>query len=167
MKLVGDIVATLLVVLSCATLWFAPSSPPLLEREGTARRARVLSVDDSGLQTHGLLKFGTQQLTVGMLEGPHKGKTFRAVNEIRAQMELDKQFKPGDQAVVIEKGGENPATDTLVARDHWRLGWIAPLFVGVDHADRAIAFVLFCELACDFGQSLGPGYAHAHRDIRP
>ena len=139
MKLVGDIVATLLVVLSCAALWFAPSPPPLLEREGTARRARVLSVDDSGLQTHGLLKFGTQQLTVGMLEGPHKGKTFRAVNEIRAQMELDKQFKPGDQAVVIEKGGENPATDTLVARDHWRLGWIATLFVG------------FCALLILFG----------------
>jgi len=140
MKRLGDIVAVLLLALSCAALWFAPSPPPLLTQEGgTPRRARVLSVDDSSLQELGLLKFGTQHLEVGMLEGPHQGKTFRAVNEIRAQMELDKQFRVGDQAVVIEKEHANPSKDTLVARDHWRLGWTLTLFLG------------FCALLCLFG----------------
>ena len=139
MKRLGDIVAILLLALSCAALWFAPSPPALLSQNGTARRARVLTVDDSSLEEHGLLKFGTQHLTVGMLEGPNKGKTFRAANEVRAQLELDKLFKPGDQAVVVEKGNEKPSTDTLVARDHWRLGWIATLFLG------------FCALLCLFG----------------
>lgn len=139
MKRLGDIVAILLLALSCAALWFAPSPPALLSQNGTARRARVLTVDDSSLEEHGLLKFGTQHLTVGMLEGPNKGKTFRAANEVRAQLELDKLFKPGDQAVVVEKGNEKPGTDTLVARDHWRLGWIATLFLG------------FCALLCLFG----------------
>ena len=138
-KLFGDIAAVCLLALSCAALWLAPSPAPILAQEGEARRARVLTVDDSALEEHGLLKFGTQHLTVGLLDGPNAGKTFRAVNEIRAQMELDKSFRPGDQALVIEKGGENPATDTLVARDHWRLGWAAALFLG------------FCALLCLFG----------------
>ena len=139
MKTVGNLVALVLLALVCAALWFAPSPPALLAQEGTPRRARVLSVDDSNLALHGLLHFGTQHLTVGMLEGPHRGKTFRAVNELRAQLELDKRFKPGDQALVIENGTENPATDTLVARDHWRLGWGATLFLG------------FCALLVLFG----------------
>lgn len=141
MKRLGDIVAILLLALSCAALWFAPSPPPLTAsaEQTTARRARVLSVDDSALEEHGLLKFGTQHLTVGLLEGPNRGKAFRAVNEVRAQLELDKFFQPGDLAVVLEKAGDNPRTATLVARDHWRLGWIATLFLG------------FCALLCLFG----------------
>lgn len=139
MKRLGDSAAVLLLACLCAALWFAPSPPAVAEREGTARRARVLTVDDSDIQLHGLLKFGTQHLTVGMLEGPNSGKTFRAVNEMRAQMDIDKHFVPGDLAMVIERGGENPASDTLVARDHWRLGWAIALFLG------------FCALLCLFG----------------
>ena len=139
MKRLGDIAAVLLLGLLCAALWIAPSPPPVTTQEGVARRARVLEVDDSGVAVHGLLKFGTQRLKVGMLDGPHRGRTFRAVNEIRAQMDLDKHFAPGDQAVVIERGDEDPAADTLVARDHWRFGWAATLFLG------------FCALLCMFG----------------
>ncbi len=139
MKRLGDSVAVLLLACLCVALWRAPSPPALVVREGTARRARVLTVDDSNIELHGVMKFGTQHLTVGMLDGPNSGKTFRAVNELRAQMDLDKHFAPGDEAVVIERGGENPDTDTLVARDHWRLGWALTLFL------------CFCALLCLFG----------------
>lgn len=139
MKRLGDSAAVLLLACLCAALWFAPPPPAVAEREGTARRARVLSVDDSGLEIHGLLKFGTQHLTVGMLDGPHGGKTFRAVNEMRAQMDLDKHFAPGDHAVVIEPEGALRPDATLIARDHWRLGWASALFL------------CFCAFLCLFG----------------
>jgi uncharacterized membrane protein len=76
---------------------------------------------------------------VELLAGPMKGRTFRAANELRAQMELDKLFRPGDTALVIVRPGDEPSDATLVARDHWRLGWAGGLFAA------------FCVLLCAFG----------------
>ena len=139
----GDIAATLLLAALCAALWFAPSPLASSDKVGEARRALVLETDDSTVETHGLLKFGSQRLKVRMLEGPRKGTTFSAVNEIRAQMDLDKHFAPGDTAVVIERGDEDPEADALIARDHWRLGWAAALFAA------------FAALLCVFGGTVG------------
>ena len=44
---------------------------------------------------------------------------------------------------------------------------LAPLLVAVYHTYAAVAFVLLRELACDLGERLGLGNAHAHRDIGP
>lgn len=134
----GDLLAVVFLVLSCVGLWFMPPPPALAAQEGTTRRARVVSVDDSSLEQHGLLKFGTQHLTVRLLAGPHAGETVGAVNELRAQMELDKLFKPGDTALVIEPSGDL-SNGGLVARDHWRLGW------------GAVLFGVFCVLLAIFG----------------
>ena len=56
-----------------------------------------LSVDDSALQTLGLVEFGTQHLSVKLKDG----RVFTAANELRGQMELDKKFAPGETALVI------------------------------------------------------------------
>ena len=134
-----EIVSVLLLVASCVALWFVPPPRALASPEGVATRARVVSVDDSMLETHGYLRFGTQRLDVELLAGPRKGQTFRAANELRAQMELDKLFKPGDTALVIVRPNDEPSETTLVARDHWRLGWAGGLFAA------------FCLLLCAFG----------------
>ena len=139
----GDIAAVLLLAALCAALWFAPSPLASSVADGKVRRALVVETDDSTVETHGLLKFGSQRLKVRMLDGPRKGVTFSAANEIRAQMDLDKHFAPGDTAVVIEKGDEDPATAVLVARDHWRLGWASALFAA------------FGVLLCVFGGKVG------------
>ena len=129
----------LLLAACCVALWFVPQPRTVASPEGVATRARVVSVDDSMLETHGYLRFGTQHLDVELLAGPMKGKMFRAANELRAQMELDKLFRPGDTALVIVRPGDAPSKTTLVARDHWRLGWAGGLFVA------------FCILLCAFG----------------
>ncbi len=134
-----DILAVGILAASCAALWFVPSPRALAPRDGTATRARVVSTDNSLLETLGFVKYGTQRLDVELLEGPRKGQTFRAANELRAQMELDKLFRPGDTAIVVVGPDDTPENAMLVARDHWRLGWAAALFV------------LFCALLCAFG----------------
>ena len=108
---------------------FLPESKAFLAQSGETSRAEVIEVDDSELQTLGLVAFGTQSLKVRLPDGSVKS----AHNEIRAQLDLDKKFKPGDRILVVL--GEEP----LIARDHWRLGWIAVLFGG------------FCVLLVAFG----------------
>jgi len=128
------------VVLVAAALWFVPSPPNLAFDSGAELvRAQVVSVDDSGVETSGLLRYGTQRVVAEALDGKWRGKTFSAANELRAQLELDKEFAPGDVALLSVKPGDEPGKTTVVAKDHWRLGWAAALFGG------------FCVLLCAFG----------------
>lgn len=111
-----------------------PGPRPLADDTVSAVRAEVLETDDSGVSLHGLVEFGTQRLKVRLPDG----RVFDAANELRAQLELDKKFAPGDTALVTLP--ENANVDSiLVARDHWRTGWICGLFLA------------FCVLLCVFG----------------
>lgn len=127
------------LLLSCVGLWFIPQPPPLAVSEGRALRAKVVETDESKLETVGLLKYGSQMIKAEILEGPKKGQVFSAVNDLRSQMEIDKVFKPGDTAVVIVKDEDTPEKSTIVARDHWRLGW------------AGVLLFFFCALLCWFG----------------
>ena len=102
----------------CVGMWFLPSPRQLAQSPGTTTRAKVVAVDNSLLQRHGLIEFGTQKLVVELPNGEKK----EAANELRAQLELDKKFEVGDTALVIE--GNEP----LVARDHWRTMGLVILF---------------------------------------
>jgi len=127
MKGTGYVPAVAFALL-CVAMWFAPPVRPLADGGGEAVRARVISTDDGAVELTGQLEYGTQNLEVEILSGPAKGRRFRAANELRAQLDFDKKFKAGDSAVVIWPAGGAKDGDTLVARDHWRLGWLAALF---------------------------------------
>ncbi len=115
--------------LACIALSLLPGPRHLAAPAGETARAEVIEVDDSNLQRHGLIEFGTERLKVRLADGAVK----EAHNELRAQLELDKTFKVGDTALVVL--GAEP----LVARDHWRLGWACALFLA------------FAALLCWFG----------------
>ncbi len=140
----ANLLAVTVMLLSAAAMWFIPSPKQLASDHGVAVRAKVLSVDNSTVQMLGLLRYGSQHLTVEILEGVAKGKTYHAVNEIRAQMDLDKDFHPGDTAVVVLQNGDDAQDSaTLIARDQYRMGWGWILFGG------------FCVLLCAFGGWVG------------
>lgn len=128
MKFREGLAVFLLAALSAA-LVLMPSPRGIAHDGEMSCRARVVSVDDSQLQVTGLIEYGTQILSVELLSGPGKGRTFRAENELRAQLDIDKKFRPGDTALVTWPGGEVKDGATLVARDHYRLGWGVALFV--------------------------------------
>ena len=134
-----EIVFIAVVLAACGALYFAPSTPQLLNQSGTTATARVLSVDDANVQQHGLVRAGSQLLEVEILDGKLKGRRFRAGNELRGQPELDKEFRVGDTAVVAIPAEVDPASTMLTARDHYRNGWGIVLFGG------------FCILLCLFG----------------
>lgn len=134
-----NFIPVLILALVCVGLWLMPAARTVAGEQGISARARVAKVDNSDVQRLGVLDYGSQHLEVEVLDGAERGKMFRANNEIRAQLDVDKTFKVGDVAVVvIPPGGATPG-ETLVARDHWRLGWMGVMFGG------------FCLLLCVFG----------------
>ncbi len=138
----------------CVAMLFLPSARTVARDDGACLRAKVVSVDDSQLTLAGLVEYGTQRLEVEMLEGPLKGRRFRAENEMRAQLDIDKKFSPGDTAAVTWPEGGPPPDGVLVARDHWRLGWAGVLFAafavllvvfgGATGAKALFSFVFSC-----------------------
>ena len=126
-RALAQFVAWTALAASAVALFLAPGPRPLVQSGGArVERAEVLEVDDSGVQLHGLVEFGTECLTVRLRDG----REAKACNELRAQLELDKKFRPGDTALVVVPEGCGP-DDTLVARDHWRLGWAFALFAAL------------------------------------
>lgn len=130
----GRFVSVLLLAAVCAALWLMPGPRALVHDGLAAQCAEVLEVDDSELQTHGLVEFGTEHLKIRLRDG----RVFPAENELRAQMDLDKRFRPGDVALAIVPDDAKDG-DVLTVRDHWRMGWGCGLFAA------------FCALLCAFG----------------
>ena len=123
-----DLVPTAVLAALCVAMAFVPSAENVVCANGTSMRAKVVAVDDSQLRLTGLVEYGSQRLEVELLEGPAAGRRFAAANELRAQPDIDKKFRAGDTASVTWPAGGAKDGDTLVARDHWRLGWMAVLF---------------------------------------
>lgn len=125
------------VVLAAATVYLVlkPGADVLVSSPSSSTStAKVVEVDDSSVEDLGNVMYGTQRLTVALPDG----RKFDAENELRAQMELDKMFQPGDKIVVELPKTLNENT-VLFARDYWRIGWALALFV------------LFAVLLCIFG----------------
>ena len=97
----------LVVLLCCGGLYLLPSPPSLLHPEGTRGLAYVTRVDNSGIRQHGLIRAGSQCLEVEIANGRFQGRRFRAGNELRGQLELDKEFRVGDliSVTVPERAG--------------------------------------------------------------
>ena len=150
----GDWATVAVLAALCVAMAFAPSAEKVVRDDGLSMRAKVLSVDNEQVSTAGLVEYGTQHLEVEMLEGPARGGRFRAENELRAQLDIDKKFEPGDTACVTWPEHGAGVGDTLIARDHWRLGWAWVLFAafavllvafgGATGAKALFSFVFGC-----------------------
>ncbi|MDO5580454.1 MAG: YibE/F family protein [Planctomycetia bacterium] len=117
-----------LILVFCVGLFFLDLAPAPFKEKGSKEKALVLETDDSDLSTIGLVRQGSQHLKVKILSGKQKGEIFSADNLLRAQMDLDKIFKPGDLVLVALYEGAEPETATLNAQDHYRLEWTVSLF---------------------------------------
>lgn len=125
------------VVLAAATVYLVlkPGADVLVSSPSSSTStAKVVEVDDSSVEDLGNVMYGTQRLRVALPDG----REFDAENELRAQMELDKMFRPGD-TIVVELPKTLNENTVLFARDYWRIGWAVALFV------------LFAVLLCIFG----------------
>lgn len=147
------IMAGVMIVL-CAVLFFVDTMPPAAEQPGTKERAVVLETDDSGLRQIGTVRMGTQILKVRMLSGQWKGRDFHAFNELRAQMDLDKVFVPGDVILAGVLHDITPEDGTINAQDYYRITGLVVLFAlfallllafgGLTGFNALLSFVFTC-----------------------
>ncbi len=102
----------------------------LIDTNAERVRARVVSTDNSEVQQLGIVKVGTQIVTVELLSGRFKGTHTAGVNELIGSMELDTLFAPGDTALVTldlaMDGHKIIATNVI---DHYRLNIEVILFL--------------------------------------
>lgn len=85
-------------------------------------RARVTSVDDSTIKDTGLVRTGEQVCQITLLEGLHKGETYRAFNMLNGSFEQDKIYKAGEQALVLvsyDASGGSVSSVSMI--DHYRI----------------------------------------------
>lgn len=115
------------ILLFSLFLYLLPGGVKKTEEARTVS-AVVVQTDDSSLMQHGLLPYGSQHLTVKLLEGKGKGKLFPAGNELRGQLELDKIFKKGDILTVAAAENDIPGKTVLQAKDYHRYPILMVLF---------------------------------------
>ena len=123
-----DSIMVAVMLAASVLLYFINLMPPPDNSEGTKEKALVLAVDNSTIEGLFPLLRGSQQLQIKILSGKHKGKIFQANNELRAQMELDKIFKPGDIILAGIMHNADPSSDTVNAQDYYRINHTLLLF---------------------------------------
>ena len=133
----------LLLVLS--GLLFLLPGPPVVASgvSGFRAKAVVTETDNSNVEQHGLVRFGSQRLKVRITGGPMKGEGFSAGNELRAQLEFDNFYEVGDRVVVVSPKPQVVQGDVLTVQSYARSGWTFALFG------------IFCILLCIFGRLTG------------
>ncbi len=126
-----DIVLTAAFALLTVSLYFLPTGFENRLPAGTlAVKARVTATDNSNLRQYGVVLEGDQRVQVLVLEGPFTGSTVTADNLFLGKLELDKEFKEGDSALVALTVRDGQVVNA-VAQDYYRLDtqlWVMGLF---------------------------------------
>lgn len=122
-----DLILSAVLLAVCAGLYFVDFLPANTSA-GSKEKALVLDVDNSDVRDYGILHQGSQRLTVKILSGEFEGKVFPAVNELRAQMDLDKIFVSGDIVLAGILKDAVPGITVINAQDHYRLNYTLYLF---------------------------------------
>jgi len=115
--------AVLAAIFSILTfiLCFIPTGFENRQPKNSVRcKGRIIAVNNSEVKQYGIVKIGTQDLFVKILDGPFAGKKVRADNEIIGKLELDKVFKVNDTALMV-LSLKNGKIFYANAQDHFRI----------------------------------------------
>ena len=123
-----QLIISAVMIFFCGGISFVSLMPEKDAPQGSKEKAVVLSVDNSRLQDLGLLKQGEQFLEIEIQSGRFKGEKFPAVNQVRAQLELDKIFQKGDIILAAVTDDAVPNETQLNAQDYYRINWSILLF---------------------------------------
>ncbi len=117
-----DWVLVLFLVLVCLGLLAFPTG--FEERQPTNSlhsKARVISVDNSHLRSNLIVKSGSQQLSVEILEAPYAGTIATVLNNVMGKMDVDEIFAPGHEILVECSLKPDGTIAAAVARGRYRL----------------------------------------------
>jgi len=116
-----DIAFVGLFALICVGLFYLPSGfENRLPKNSHFARGRIKAVDNSDIHQSLIVKTGTQDLDVELLDGPFAGRTVPVANQLTGKMEMDEVFKEG-RDILVEYAVINGQPARAVARGNYRL----------------------------------------------
>lgn len=120
----------LVLALVCVGLVLLPTGyEQRRQKNSQLARACIISVDNSEVSQHLIVKTGAQSLQVEILNGQWKGQRVAAVNQLTGTMELDEMYVP-EQTVLVEFSVTGGAIRWAHCRGTYRLG-IEGLLMGL------------------------------------
>ena len=126
----ANVILVFFLLVLCTVLWFLPSGFEERVPKGShLARGKVVAVDDSAVRRAVLIKYGHQNLTVNLLNGPLEGRETQAFNQLTGKLELDQFYVEGD-TILVEYSLKDGKIWSAVARGHYRLG-VEALLLGL------------------------------------
>lgn len=170
----SDLLLVILLALMSAAIFFWPSEFNTDTEKDTLRvKVSILETNNELVVQTGIIKTGTQQLTIRILEGRFSGKEIQAANQLMGRMEFDKFFIPGDKALTVlnmDKEGGTILSANVV--DHYRLNveiWLLLLFIifliGFAGWIGLKAILSFIFAGLSIWKILLPGFLHGYNPI--
>ena len=114
-------IVSLFFLLCCVFLSFLPTGfEGSRVKEAYLAKAFVLSVNNADLRRNLIVRTGTQDVQVKIVQGPHKGQKARVVNPLAGKMEFDEIYAPGD-TILVEYKIHNGKIHMAFTRGYYRL----------------------------------------------
>jgi uncharacterized membrane protein len=105
-----------------AILYFVPTEFDRRVAENAERcRAEIISVDNTDIDQFGIVKTGPQTVTMKILNGKFEGQVLKGTNELLGQMDKDKFFVVGDEALAVITHDAEGEPMFAVPQDHYRI----------------------------------------------
>jgi len=80
-------------------------------------RGQVMKVDNSNVVESGIIKLGSQELIVKIIEGNYSDNEIKAINLLSGKMDMDNFYKEGDKLIVGARLDDGKIVDAR-AIDH-------------------------------------------------
>lgn len=110
----------LVTLVVCGLLCLLPDKHLNITSSFPREQVRIEQVDNSMLDSIGIVYNGVQPCAVTILTGAYAGQQFTSYNYLNSALDKDKLYEVGDTAwAMLQTGGEKPVV-TLI--DHYRMG---------------------------------------------
>jgi len=117
----NDRLAVLIFAVLCIVLWFLPNGfEGSRSPDSRLVKARVIGVDNGDLRRNLIVRTGTQDVEVELLEGPHRGRRAEVRNHLTGKLEFDEIYQAGDE-ILVEYRFRDGETQLAFTRGHYRL----------------------------------------------
>ena len=117
-----ELVFTIVFLIIVAILVILPTGFQKQEYRYTEGvRAKVISVNNLGINSSGIYKLGDQSAVIEIETGSHKGEQIQANNMLTGSLTVDKIFQEGDKAWVLIGFDENNEINFANMIDHYRV----------------------------------------------
>ena len=117
-----DVVMSAVFCVLCVILFFVPTGYEHLQPQNSLRaKARVIAVDNSDIRRHLIMKTGSQELKVRILDGEFQGREMTIVNQLMGKLGLDEIYVEGHTILTEFSVSDDGEIRIAYARGQYRV----------------------------------------------